>query len=357
MRNQTRRWILFWLLAIGSGGMKPASAGPAAPTESLLAATCPPGGSYKGSLHAAVSYETLFEPPKRKSAQTYSCKSGPVAVYIYDYGDAKTAEPQSAFLGAKLWGGPGPTLEHTDELLVSGGTLIVLSGAGQQDLVDVLVKQRGFVPYRGGGLPLEGSAKADVSLTGVEDAAGLARAFAAVLTCNAGSTDLLRAFCPVAQLDQGTFVAPTGVQTYPGMSITVPRGGGLRSSLLTNLSFSVLVLSPERAFLQELASESPEERKELLSGLTAVSAALKSGGAVGTLSQGISEELKTLRAKLSQQGNLLKRDGKRVLYSGKGPASELYLVNTGGIRAYVVLERVSDGLFFSIFPAPAAKKS
>jgi len=339
-------------LVIAALSSAPASGDPPQTIENLITATCPAGGKYNGSIHAAVAYTTPFEEPKRKSKLQVLCKSGPAVAYVFDYGDATTANPQATFLGFKLWGGPEPTAVHGDELLVAGGTLVVLSGPGHKELLDVLVKQRSFVPYRAterGRQAAEPASTQDAVLTGTEDSAAVARAFATALRCSSGD-DPLRVWCPVTELGTAAFTAPKNSQTYPGMSVVVPRGAPIRSTLLKNLRFSVLVLSAKQVFLQELSPESPEERQELLGGLMAVSAALKVGGKVAPLGPGLAGELKNLHAKLAQNGHPFKPEPKRATYIAQTP-SELYLVDSK-TRAYVVLERATDGLFISLFPAP-----
>lgn len=324
-------------------------------TEGLLAATCPAADRYDGSFSAAVSFNTLLEEPKRKVKRAYQCKSGPVAAYLYEYGDAAMARTQAAFLGAKLWGGPGPSSMHRDELLFAGGTLVILSGPGQQELVDALVKKRSFAPYRepgasGRGDGLQPAHSGEGTLTGAEDAAGVARAFAAAVQCN-GNDDPLRDWCAVTKIAAGTFSAPKDAQAYPGMSIALTRGASIREALGKRLAFSVLVLSAQQAFLQELTPENDEERREIISGLKAVVTAFRKSGPVGPLGAGLTSEIATLRSKLALRGHPIKDEGKRATYMAQA-ASELYLVDSP-TRAYVVLERVPSGLFISVFPAPA----
>lgn len=338
-------------LFIAALRIAPASAGPPATIDGLLTTTCAAGGKYEGSFHAAVAYKTLLEEPKRKTKLQLQCKSGPAAAYVYEYGDATTAGSQAAFLGAKLWGGAGPTAEHSDELLSSGGTLIVLSGPGTKELADVLIKQRSFVPYRGterAGSSAPSASPQDVVLTGTEDSAALARAFASALNCGSGD-DPLRVWCSVAEIGTAAFVAPKDVQALSGMSVVLPRGTSIRAALLKNLRFSVLALSAKQAFLQELRPENAEERQEILGGLMAVTSALKLGGAVAPLSAGLAGEVKNLRAGLAQKGHPLKDEGKRATYTAQTP-SEVYFVDSKR-RAYVVIERAPDGLFVSLFPA------
>lgn len=103
--------------------------------------------------------------------------------------------------------------------------------------------------------------------------------------------------------------------------------------------------------MQELSPESPEQRQELIVGLRAVIAALKLGGKVGPLTIGLASEVKSLHSGLAQKGHPLKIESKRATYS-RETSSELYFVDSK-IRAYVVIERALDGLFISVFPAPA----
>lgn len=107
-----------------------ASGEPSRAIESVITATCATGGGYEGSIHAAIAYPTLWEESNRKSKLLVQCKSGPAAVYGYDYGDAAKTSPQAAFLGGKLSGGAGPAADHPDELRMAGGLLVALSGPG-----------------------------------------------------------------------------------------------------------------------------------------------------------------------------------------------------------------------------------
>lgn len=341
-------------LLIAALSSTPASGEPPRPVESLITATCPAGGGFEGSIHAAAAYTTLFEEPRRKSKLQLQCKSGPAAAFLYDYGDAVTAKPWATYLGARLWGGAEPTALHRDELLMAGGLLVVLSGPGKGELAQALVKQRGFVPYRSpeqAGESPDPSSPPDAVLSGTEDSAALARAFARVLRCGDGD-DRLGVWCPVAQIPTAAFIAPKEAQAYPGMSVAIPRGASIRATLLRDIRFSVLVLSPKQAYLQELSPESAEERQELLGGLRAVNTALKLGGKVGPLTLGLTNELQSLRSALPKNGHPLKIDGKRATYAGETPSEIAFIA--GKIPAYVVVERAGNGFFISVFPAPAA---
>lgn len=112
------------------------------------------------SLHAATTDGSLLEEPSGgKTRQFFTCDGKPYTLYLYDYGTPKAAEPQVAFIGARLWGDSGgPSREHSDEVLVKGSVIAVVSPAPGP--VGRVLVGKGFKPYRAGA---EASGPVDLS--------------------------------------------------------------------------------------------------------------------------------------------------------------------------------------------------
>ena len=131
----------------------PVLAGAAQPTSAALeklvpvaaelaAGGCQVGADHPGSLHAATIPGTLLEPALATLHLSYVCGDAPVALYLYDFGSAAKVPAQLAFLGARLWGGPGPSAEHPDELLHAGSVVAVVSGQRPGKLTMLLVGKK-----------------------------------------------------------------------------------------------------------------------------------------------------------------------------------------------------------------------
>ncbi|MEW5847778.1 MAG: hypothetical protein AB2A00_03150 [Myxococcota bacterium] len=102
---------------------------------------------YEGSIHAGSIYAQPFLEPRSKTHQSLDCGSGPLAVYTLEYADSDEAERATAFFGARLWGGPGPSAQHPDELLRKGTVVVIISGANPAPLLPTYTRQ-GFQPHR-----------------------------------------------------------------------------------------------------------------------------------------------------------------------------------------------------------------
>jgi|GEM_PF-3211259 len=147
----------------------------------LAAAGCVQQGDYQGSLHAATLPATLMEPAVGTLMRSYVCGAEAVAVYFYEFAPAQV-EGQAAFFGARLWGGPGPTAEHPDEVLFSSVAVVVVSGARPGKLTSLLIPKKQLKRYAPSGVigSVDGdrSAESDLSpadVTRIEGLVGCAK--------------------------------------------------------------------------------------------------------------------------------------------------------------------------------------
>ena len=113
------------------------------PTKNELKGLCKEEGTYPGSARALMITSTLTDPAKGGIHQvSYLCNGTPAALYIFDFADAKKVPAQLAFFGGVLWGGPGPNVEHPDEILYQGGIIAVVSSQKPGDLARILLGKK-----------------------------------------------------------------------------------------------------------------------------------------------------------------------------------------------------------------------
>ena len=142
--------IFVTLALLGSGAL--AASSTAVSNAKLgggdLGGDCKPAADYPGSIHAGSSYNMpLFAEPVAKDKQSFECSGHRAAVFLLDFGTEQQASIVTGGFGARLWGGPGPSPMHPDELLVSKSVLAIVSGPGANPLVAALEK-KGFKKFR-----------------------------------------------------------------------------------------------------------------------------------------------------------------------------------------------------------------
>lgn len=152
LQRRIRPLIATVLLAGASSALaaEPVSKAELSPKE--LPAGCAPTKEAEdgSSIHAATTFQTLFEEPSGgKTRQFFTCGGSPYTLYLYDYGTPKAMESQVAIIGARMWGDAGgPTGEHSDEVLVKGSVIAVVSPSPGP--VGRALVGKGFKPYRAG---------------------------------------------------------------------------------------------------------------------------------------------------------------------------------------------------------------
>lgn len=228
-------------------------------TAAELAPDCRLASSpYPGSLHAATSYEVPMLTPKSKSHQSIQCGKSAAAIYYYVHDKASIATA-AAGLGARLWGGAGPTAEHSDELLVARDTAIVVSGPARPQVLGRLAK-KGYTPYRAAPPQSSGEILAELE---------------AVLRCD-DPNEVLRAWCPATALPRSTYRGPTQPEAYLGLLVRVRNGQQLtREVLQRDAKNALLVLAPGKISVRFLDPSNDAERGDLLLVTAATAAALK----------------------------------------------------------------------------------
>ncbi len=151
-KNRYVSWFIGFFVVLVYPGITAAKNKSSGPSKKLLAVKptikdlqglCTVGGDYPGSLHAAVLSKTLLEPAQGGTHYaSYLCNGTPAALYLFDFGNEQKAKEQLAFLGGRLWGGPGPNPENPDEILYQGSIIAVVSSKKPGDLARILLKKK-----------------------------------------------------------------------------------------------------------------------------------------------------------------------------------------------------------------------
>lgn len=288
-----------------------------------------------GSLHANVGFETSMVTPKSKAKQPLECGGKPVTLFVSELKDAKEAGDAASFNGAQLWGGPGPTAEHDDELMLKGNLMVVASGPGVQAAAKGLTAQ-GFKAYR----------------AGEEAAAGKAlERLVTEVDCKPASKDPLRAWCAATQTATAGFALPKGNAVYLGISAALADKKDVRGALLASTRVSALAFSGGKLHLTDVTPDNEDEKKQLLEAAASVAAVLKGMSKEVTVNAGLAGYLPTLAAGAAEKGFAVKD-------VAKGPApfkfhspGRAYKVG----NVYVLFEDEENGAWVSVYPIVPVK--
>jgi hypothetical protein len=284
------------------------------------------------SLHASVGFETPMTKPKSVLKQQLECGGKPVTVFVSEHASADKAIEAANFSGPQLWGGPGPTAEHSDELLLRGTLHVVVSGPGIAAAVKTLALQ-GFTPWRG-DKPAPKTAKGPAF-----------ERLGSEVDCKSGK-DPLRAWCPAANVAGAGFVAPKGDGVLLGISAPLADSEDVRPVLLQATRVSALAYSGGKLRLTDITPDNEDEKTQL--GLVAASVAsvLKGSAKKVEVPKGLAGFLPTLKAEAAKSGVPVKD-------SAKGPAAFTLKFPARAWKVgevYVVAEDAPDGTWVSVYP-------
>lgn len=313
-------------------------------TPAELAPDCKLAGNYQGSLHAATAYDVPMVDPKAKTQQSVQCGVDAAVLYffVHDEGGIRGAV---AGLGGRLWGGPGPTREHSDELLIKKTTAVVVSGPARAKLVEKLVK-KGFVRDTGSAAPPAPPRSAD-----------LLADLASAVQCS-GATDPLRSWCPALGARKAGYKAPPAPQVYLGLAVGIGKETSIRSALLGNVNVATLVVAPGRVLVNDVKPDNANEREQLLRVAMQLAAHLKGQKAAAiTVEPDFAGYLGSLKARASTGVAVADSPAGPAAYTSAHP-SRIAAVDDAKLgRVYVVIEEANDGTWLNLFPAvPYATK-
>jgi hypothetical protein len=108
---------------------------------------CKPGKVDRSSLHASVLFKTGMKQPKSKKKEMFDCAGKAITLYRYVFATPKEAAQEAMVMGARLWGGSGPSMRHRDEVMVHGSEVVVLSP--QPGPLRAYLAKMDYKPYRG----------------------------------------------------------------------------------------------------------------------------------------------------------------------------------------------------------------
>ena len=283
-----------------------------------------------GSLHARVGFETQLTKPKSKLKQPLQCGGKAVTLYLSELASEAEASEAANFVGPQLWGAPFPSAEHSDELMLKGPLVVVVSGPGIAPAAKALAAD-GFTPWRGNA-PKAAKGPAFERL-GTE------------LDCTGGK-DPLRAWCPAARTAGAGFQAPRGEAVYVGISAPLADARGVRDALFAATRVSALAFSNGKLRLTDIAPDDDDEKKQLAEVAASVAAVLKGAAKTVAVPAGLAGFLPGLKAGAA-------KDGAPVKDSAKGPATFKFKV-PGRVwkvgEVYVVAEDAPDGTWVSVYP-------
>jgi hypothetical protein len=308
-----------------------------------VAPECKPSDDrdFMGSIHAGSSYEVPGPAePTAKERQAFACGAKQAVVFWMQLPHEKTSS-MLGFFGARLWGGPGPSEMHTDELLSAGDVLAIVSSPGERGIVDTLsarLEQKGFKRYR----------RAEPQPAVKESSATADQRIAAEVDCGPRSSDALRSWCPASGIAGAKFAAPPRPEVYVGLSVPVPDGSRFRDAARGGVVVSILALGGGKAYLGSLDPDDESERRELDEIQARIVAMLEGGKGGLRLPPQLGQFFESVKADLPSKGRALS-NGR---FTQELPA-RIYLVERQGSRsrAYVVVEEGSDERRVSVFPA------
>ena len=109
-----------------------------------------PVAEEEGSFHAEILYDMNFDFFSKvggRSKKAVAVSRKVTVFYLYEFQTPERTNIAAAYAAGSLWGESGPTREHSDELLLSGSQLLVISG-GNPDKTARLFENLGFRRYR-----------------------------------------------------------------------------------------------------------------------------------------------------------------------------------------------------------------
>lgn len=283
-----------------------------------------------GSLHANVGFETQMVAAKSKAKQPLECGGKPVTLFVSEYKDAAELSDACNFTGPQLWGGDGPTAEHSDEVMTKGTMLAVVSGPGVGAAKGSLEKQ-GFKAWRAASAEPKGPAWERI---------------AKEIDCSKGAKDPLRAWCAATQTAGAGFTAPKAPAVYLGISAPLSDNHSVRDAVLKGTRVSALAFSGGKVHLTDITPDNDDEKKQLLQVAISVAAMLKMDAKKLDVPAGLAGFLPSLKDSAA-------KDGAPVKDVAKGPgtfkfknASRIWKVG----EVYVVAEDAGDGTWVSVYP-------
>jgi hypothetical protein len=204
-------------------------------------------------------------------------------------------------------------------------------------------------------MPAVGSTDARAELPHAA-AAEVARRVAGAIDCR-GATDPLRAWCAVASLGTASYAAPAAPVVHLGISLAFRQGNEVRSEVLKTTHVSALVAGPAGVSLVPIRPENAKEKQDLASVAAQLALQLKQGSFAPVpvlVSSGLRGFLDGLAARSGRPVRLTPNGG---AFTASLPARIYSVTYTARslrhaypVKAYVVLEQATDGIWVSVFP-------
>jgi hypothetical protein len=102
------------------------------------------------SIHAEVLFSVkigFFDPAGGKIKQMVTLNGKSLVLFLYDFQDSKKSTESAGYAAYSLWGEGHPSRQHTDELMIRDGLVVVLSGENINEAASIL-EQLGFKRFR-----------------------------------------------------------------------------------------------------------------------------------------------------------------------------------------------------------------
>jgi hypothetical protein len=173
----------------------------------------------------------------------------------------------------------------------------------------------------------------------------IAKRFAAELDCSPTSTDMLRGWCSVTQIETAGFTLPDKPVTLFGISVPIRPNAKIRDSLLgAGSRLNTLTMDAGHLQFRDIKPENDGERKQLLEVLFNLVAALNHNQSTLQVTAGLAEFANGQRA-TAATGQAAHSDPHGFDFTAKAP-THAYLVN----NVYVIVEDEADGTWVSAYP-------
>jgi hypothetical protein len=178
-----------------------------------------------------------------------------------------------------------------------------------------------------------------------EPGTSIAKRFAAEIDCSAASTDMLRGWCAVTQIDGAGFTLPDNAVTLFGISAPIRPNAKIRDSLLgAGQRINTLTMDAGHLQFRDIKPENDGERKQLLEVFSNLIAALNHKQTTVPVTAGLAEFANGQRTNAAS-GQAAHSDPHGLHITVKAP-THVYLVD----HAYVIVEDEDDGTWVSVYP-------
>lgn len=312
-----------------------------APMRNAVSNPCKPSSVDRASLHASVLFKTGVQPPKGKKKELFDCAGRAIALYSYEFESPKKAAEAAMVMGAQLWGGPGPSPRHRDEIMVRGAHVVVLSpypGALGSHLAG-----QGYKIHRGRGV-LSGRPQGH----GSPAPAGLVAELASLHRASRcpSKTSPWRHWCIVTMgWQQGTpaAIVPKGkVKVFLGFALPIKTGVAVNHNRLKLAAF-VARKEGDKHFgsIINIRPDNDKERKMMAQAVFDLALVFKGRSKSARIPAPL---LGFLRGQAAKAPNALTRGAKDWTLAGKLKAR---IRQVGSY--WVALERDPKGLYVNLF--------